>query len=300
MSRGAGIEGKGRVGALRGVAGAVALLLAGASVCPAQVAAQEPAATPPSRLTILAPAAAGGLDPAVEAISRKLDADLGYLLSSPFRVTPKGAATAALALLATCALLEKDAEWSRRVGERGGVAREKAWDRVGDLGSHVPETALALYLAGYLFDSPGLKSGALQGGEAVALTALMTVVSAPIIGHAGPGQAGDPDTFRGLDRYHSMPDMGTALTFALAGTLAWDQGFWADLGACTVAAGVGLARVHNREAWPSDAFAGAVLGAVIGRTVASLSTPGEDVAFGPALLNGIGGPVAGVGFTLRY
>jgi len=274
------------------------LLLAGTPPCLAGEGPSGP--SPSSRLTVLPPERGGTLDPAVEAISRKLDRDLDYLLSSPFRVTPKGAAGAGLTLAVTLLLLDGDRDRLEDLARPGGSASEKAYGRLRNLGRNVPETALALYLGGYLLDSPGLKADALLGGEAVALTALLTAVSSPVIGHASPSQSAAPDDFRGFDRYHSMPDMDSALAFSLAGAVGYGKGFWANLGLFTLATGAGLSRVHARDAWPSDVFIGGVLGTVIGRSVASLANGGGETAFAPVFLPGREGPVPGLGVALRF
>ncbi len=280
----------------------LAALLAGGLAAPSALAAPGAAegAEIPRRLTILPPEGGETLDPAVEAVSRKLDRDLTYLLSSPFRVTPKGAATLGVVLLGTLAVVEQDGTWSDSLAGTGGETEEKAADRLRVLGAHVPETVFALYLAGYLLESPTLKSGSLQGAEAVAFTSLFSLVSAPLIGHAAPDQADDSRTFRSFDRYHSMPDLDTGMAFALAGAYSCGKDAWTQLGCYTLAGSVALARARNREAWPSDLFLGAVLGIAVGRTIPSLSSPDDTVSLGPSLIDSPAGPAPGVALTFRY
>jgi hypothetical protein len=286
----------------RGPSILLAALLAGNVLAPAAFSAPEDVSAPPAllRLTILPPEGGETLDPAVEAISHKLDRDLTYLLSSPLRATPKGAATLGVVLLGTLAMAGKDGDWSASLAGPRGKTEEEALDRLRVLGAHVPETALALYLAGYAFDSPQLKSGALQGAEAVAFTALFSAVSAPLIGHADPRQAADSRTFRPFDRYHAMPDMEAGMAFALASAFSYGRDVWTEAGCYLLAGGVALARARHRAAWPSDLFLGAVLGIAVGRTIPSLSSPDDAVSLGPSLIDSPAGPAPGVALTFRY
>ncbi len=60
---------------------------------------------------------------------------------------------------------------------------------------------------------------------------------------------------------------------------AWLALIGGAIGAYAVATGVGLGRVYDRQAWPSDVFIGAALGTAIGRSIAYLShTPDEKRA----------------------
>ncbi len=219
------------------------------------------------------------LDPAFDLVMEKVDGDLRYVLLSPFRITPKGAATAGMAAIVTLYLLDRDEDYLDDLSNERGHTSDKVFGRLRVLGGNVPEFTAGLYLAGYFLDSQDLKSRSLQGLEAVAITALLTGASGYLLGHASPGQSPESQEFESFSDYHSMPDMNTALTFSLASVMAYDRGWAGTLGAYAVATGVGLQRLYDREAWPSDVFIGAVLGAAIGRSVAYLShTPDEKGA----------------------
>jgi hypothetical protein len=236
-------------------------------------------------LTILEPSESVKLDPAFEMIMEKLDDDLDHILSAPFRLTQKGTAVAGMTVLTTLFFLDMDEEYLLDFSEERGDRSRYAYGRLAVLGRHIPEVTAGLYLLGYFTGSDRLKSGALEGFEAVAITALLTASSAFIIGHAPPSAEVGSGEFEWLSDYRSMPDINTALTFSLAGVLAYERGWFEQAAYFTIAAGVGAARLYDEEAWPSDVFLGAVLGTVIGRTVASLShQDGDRLSMDPVVV----------------
>ena len=246
------------------------------SALPAAVLAQEPE-EPQRRLRILEPKKAERLDPAFEMIMDKIDEDLRFILSSPIRLTPKGTAYTGLTLLGTFFLVNEDDEYLDDVVSTRDQDSDDLYDRFRVLSRSVPETTAGLYLLGYFLDDTGLKSRALEALEAEALAALITAGSGYLIGHKGPKDSTESDQFEPFNRYRSMPDMSSSLVFSMAGVFAYERPFLEGLLYYGIAAGTALSRVYFEEAWPSDIFLGAVLGTVIGRTVATRSrTKGGD------------------------
>ena len=277
-----------------------ALFLIALALAPVAAEGQEARSEERTLRVYDAPSPSERLDPAFELIMEKVDQDIRYVMLAPFRLTPKGAAATGLTALTTLYLLGRDEDLLEGIAEGEGRRTEKVYGRLNVLGGSVPEFTAALYLAGYFLDSPSMKSKALQGLEAVALSAFFTATSAYLIGHASPSQSSDSNEFEWLSDYHSMPDMNTALAFSVAGVMAYGNGFLASLASYSLAAGIGLERVHDGNAWPSDVFLGAVLGTSIGRSVSYLSrVPEEQVTFAPFIVPGEEG-FAGLMVQVKY
>lgn len=231
------------------------------------------------QLKILEPEEIEQLDPAFEMIMLKLDGDLRYVLSAPVRLTPKGTALTGLTVLGTLFLLNEDERYIEAVTDAKGDRSDRGYDRLRVLGRHVPETTAGIYLLGYFLDDTDMKSRALGGLEAVAITALLTAGSGYVIGHKGPDDVESSSEFEPFSKYHSMPDMNSSLVFSVASTFAYDRPWHQSLLIYGVAAGTAMSRVYHEEAWPSDVFLGSVLGTAIGRTVAARSRGGKEPSF---------------------
>ncbi len=254
------------------------------------------------KLTIIEPAEEPPqLDPAFEMIMEKLDRDLNYLLSAPFRMTPKGTAYFGVTLLTTIYLLDFDDEYLDDISSERGKSSDRIYDRLNIIGSNIPEIAAGMYLLGGFLKSQTLKTKSLQGLEASALTTLVAVGTGYLIGHAEPDQADGAGGFRTLTRNRSMPDLSTALSFSFAGVLAYEQRLMPQIAVYSLTTGIGLARLYDRHAWPSDVFLGAVMGLTIGRTVANLSTKpvGEKLSFFPMVFSS-SQPSMGVGLKYSF
>lgn len=235
--------------------------------------------SPGRQLKIIVPEEVEPLDPAFEMIMEKLDGDLRYVLSSPVRLTPKGSALAGLTFLGTLFLLSEDEDYLSETTATKDESSDRVYRRLDVLGSHVPEVAAGFYLLGYFLDDTGLKSRALGGIEAVAITALITAGSGYIIGHKGPEDTPSEGEFEPLDKYHSMPDMNSSLIFSVASVFSYDQPWYQALLYYGIAAGTVMSRVYFEESWPSDVFLGSVIGTVIGRTVAARSMGDREETF---------------------
>jgi membrane-associated phospholipid phosphatase len=73
-----------------------------------------------------------------------------------------------------------------------------------------------------------------------------------------------------------MPDMDSSLIFSMASVYAYEKSTLEALLYYSIAAGTAYSRLHFEEAWPSDVFLGSILGAAIGRTIASRSRNGGE------------------------
>lgn len=246
--------------------------------------------SPGRSLTIIKPAAGPSrLNPAFELIMEKLDNDLHYVASSPFRLTPKGTAVLGLTFLTSIFLLDNDGKMLGDLSGRQSNFQNDYYDAFRDLGDNILQITAGAYLIGYLRENVDIKSAALMSLEAAALTSLFGGAAEFILGRNGPGSTYSPKDFKPFSGFGSMPDMDTAMTFSTASVLAYGQGTFSTVMYYTLATGVGLAQVYFEDAWPSDVFLGAILGTAIGRTVAYLSSSDNNgsVSIVPMSVTGI-------------
>ncbi len=269
---------------------------------PLSVHAQDNVSVDSRKLTIIESAEEPSqLDPAFTMIMEKMDRDLTYLLSAQFRMTPKGTAYLGVTLLTTIFLLDFDDEYLDDISSKRGETSDRIYGRLNIIGSNIPNIAAGMYLLGGFLNSQTLKTKSLQGLEASALTALVAIGTGYLIGHVEPDQANDAGEFKTLSENRSMPDLGTALSFSFAGVLAHEQRLLPQIAIYSVTTGIGLARLYDRHAWPSDVFFGAVLGLTIGKTVANLSTKpvDEKLSFFPTIISSPR-PLTGVGLKYNF
>lgn len=241
------------------------------------------------------------LDPGFEMVMEKVDSDLQYLLSAPFRLTPKGTAIAGVTLLTTLVLVYNDEGALSDISGREDGFDDDTFRFFNDLGEYVIPITAGAYLAGYLFKDQRIKSSTLMSLEAAALTALFTGATQLILGRNPPGVGNGPEEFRPFSGFGSMPDMDTALTFSIASVMAYRRGLLANIFWYGAATGVGLSQLYYEEAWPSDVFLGAVFGTVIGRAVSYLSTNslGERISLIPTVIYG-SRPAYGLKVSYRF
>ena len=253
------------------------------------------------KLTVIEPEEGSQLDPAFDMIMEKIDSDIDYFLSAPFRMTPKGTAHLGVTILATIYLLDFDEEYLDDISSKQGKSSNRVYERLNVVGSNIPEIAAGMYLLGSFVKSRALKSKSLQGLEASALTALFAGVSGYFIGHAAPDQSANSGKFRSLTQFRSMPDLSTALSFSFAGVLAYEQRLVPQIAIYGISTGIGFARLYDRQAWPSDVFLGAVMGVTVGRTVAHRSREALPKRFSlfPAVVSS-SAPIPGVGLSYRF
>jgi membrane-associated phospholipid phosphatase len=136
----------------------------------------------------------------------------------------------------------------------------------------------------------GLKAYLLSGGAAI------------IVKHLShrhrPGENIPPDPylwegpFPFTTDYTAFPSGHSTTAFAIASVLA--QGYkdkmWVGLTSYTIAALVGISRIHDGKHWPTDVIAGAALGTFIGTTLSRINfSKDNNIALRPACINGLSG-----------
>ncbi len=240
------------------------------------------------------------LDPAFEMVMEKVDKDLRYLLSSPFRLTPRGKAIVGVTLITSLVLLNNDAGFHEDISGNKKDRYDDIYHPFREFDDHLIEATAGFYLLGYLLEDKGIKSDTLLALESAALSALFAGVPAMVIGRSPPGDGEGDKKYEPFEKVGSLPDVNSAVIFSMAGALSRERGILSTLFWYGVATGVGLSRIYYDDAWPSDVFLGAVIGAAIGRSVADLSDGGADakVRLSPVLdaLNNR----YGLGMELRF
>jgi hypothetical protein len=122
----------------------------------------------------------------------------------------------------------------------------------------------ALYAAGEIWHSPGIRRTALLSLESLATASALVTVTKIIVGRARPYTGKSPFTFRMFSTaadYNSFPSGHTAAAFAVATTIAKQtRGVALDILAYSLATLVGFSRIHNNQHWASSAFASAAVG----------------------------------------
>lgn len=159
-----------------------------------------------------------------------------------------------------------------------GIPAARHWQHLGE-----EYFLAAVALAILLFDRRN-RHRALMFGLILLMTAIPVHASKMIIGKQRPDVAAGESAFRGPARgfidsdYQSFPSGHTATAFAIAGmTGLWYPAF--RVPALILAGGVGVSRVYTMWHFPSDVYAGAILGLCVAKWLAR-SKRLEDAARG--------------------
>jgi membrane-associated phospholipid phosphatase len=144
------------------------------------------------------------------------------------------------------------------------------FEKTGD-GAYLLGLSAALYAAGEIWDSRGLRKTALLSVESLATASALAAVMKFVTGRARPHTGEDPLTFRMFSTesaYHSFPSGHTTAAFAVATTIAEQApGAAVDILAYGVATLAGLSRIHDGEHWVSGVLAGGALGYFTGKMI---------------------------------
>jgi len=160
----------------------------------------------------------------------------------------------------------------------------------------------ALYFVGDIFDSPSIRKTALVGFEAFVVSSAVVLALKGIIGRARPAAHEGTQSFHPFsiaDKYASFPSGDTAGAFAVAAVIvAQSRSFLVGALIYSLAGLVALNRVHDGKHWPSDIFAGAVIGYFIGHKIADLNLDNPEAKVRLSLEPSALGP--GIAVALRF
>jgi len=96
----------------------------------------------------------------------------------------------------------------------------------------------------------------------------------------------NPARTRGVASFDAFPSGHTASVFAAATVLSdyYKDQPWVAYTSYTIASGVAVSRVMERQHWVSDCFVGGVIGILSSRLVSRLNASPSSVSLGPAVL----------------
>jgi membrane-associated phospholipid phosphatase len=178
-----------------------------------------------------------------------------------------GAIVAALAIVG-----RKDTAIDAAVQRNRSSRTDAVASAVTPLGSYAAVGASVAALGGgWLLRDALLRDTGRDAIEAELFAAgIVTPLLKTITGRVRPSQGSDADEFRTFSRNQSFPSGHATEAFAVASVFAARSDGWVvPTLSYTLASMVALARVHDRAHFASDVFAGAVIGAAIGRSVVS-------------------------------
>lgn len=217
---------------------------------------------------------------------------------APFTLTPSQQlmALGATGLLATTTLvLDEPAHHHFHVqsGSAAAVSDPLAgpgrwYDRVGP-DRFALGTAGLLTVGGLALQRKSWTRTSVRVVEALVYTKAVTGLAKSAINRSRPFANPEPLTANpgGFDSAHdklSMPSGHTARAFAVASVLAHQADRWyVSVPAYGLASSVAAERVRSGDHWLTDVMVGGALGYLIGRTVSSSPSPGDDVSYTPIL-----------------
>jgi len=228
-------------------------------------------------------------DPITNAIT-----DLKYMQSAPSRVLedPGGDAYLAGGLLGVGLFLySEDRQGVKLIRVNRTAGLDKAANTAEKVGNGAYELALLGVFAGtgYVFKNDKLKDTAFIAAESfLAANAVGTVVKYAV-GRARPYTGDGKLAFKPFsfnNTHLSFPSGHTTSAFSVASVFAMQyESPVVGILAYGAAAATGLQRIYSNNHWPTDVFAGAVLGTVTGRLAVNRArrkaAGKEDLTFYP-------------------
>jgi len=244
----------------------LALLAAGAPVAPAE---DRPVTNPDWRLN--------------GEYVRKAVSDLVDVGTSPLRWDGKDWLTFAGFAAGTGLLFAFDQDiydWIQDSKTEASIDASKVISKFGN-GGYLAGFLAVLYGSGEIFDSLPLRKTALVGLESFLASAAVVTAVKIVAGRARPYAGEGPNKFHPFSfqgRYVSLVSADAATAFAVAATIdANSDSFLIDALAYAAAGLAAVYRVHDRKHWPSDVFAGSVIGIFTARAINALNRDGEGL-----------------------
>ncbi len=228
----------------------------------------ESAAAPSDTESAAAPAPQDGIGRAIEREGRRYWTDAGALYSAPLRWDASDWKKAAGFGLVLGGLFAVDAHWNRESQLHRSTQTDDASNFVRPMGG-VGAVALSVALVGgglVTGNSTAIDSGR-EAIEASVLTGLLTdLVLKPAFGRVRPNASGGATEFKPFSNNASFPSGESTEAFSVASVIATRAHGWViPTVAYTVASLVAFERLNLNAHFPSDVFAGAILGVAAGK-----------------------------------
>jgi membrane-associated phospholipid phosphatase len=159
-----------------------------------------------------------------------------------------------------------------------------------------------LYGAGEAADNDSLRKTALLSVESLATAGFFVTAAKFIVGRARPYTGESKHSFNPLatkSSHWSFPSGHASCAFAVATTVAEQTDCAAvDIAAYSLAALVGLSRIHDNKHWASDVFFGSALGYFCAKKISSLNRPDTRTAWDIGLQ--LSGNFQGLTLSFRF
>jgi len=247
----------------------LAALVLWAGLSPAAASSQDPPANPAWRLN--------------GDYLRKLPSDCLAAWTAPAKWDGDDFLALAAAAGATGLLLAFDRQifdWFQDGKTEASLDASSVISKFGN-GGYLTAFLAVLYGGGEIFDSRSVRKTALVGFESFLAASAMVTAIKIVVGRARPYADEGPESFHPFSfkgRYASFVSGDAAGAFAVATTIAENsESFWIDALAYTAAGLAAVYRVHDRKHWPSDVFAGSVVGYFTARAINALNRNGDSV-----------------------
>lgn len=226
---------------------------------------------------------------------------VGHGLAAPLRWTTEQWLNIPTVIVVLGAISPADRWVMRQARASHGDVADVFFDAVEPLGMEYSFLVVAgVYAGGWVLEEPGVRRTAV---EAAAASLLAGGVATPILkaafGRARPRDGRGVYRFDPLSRNWSFPSGHTTQAFAVASVIAAESPHAAvDALAYGLATAVGVSRIYHDAHFFTDVVAGALIGTVVGRTVAR---EGRDRRPPVApLLDILGGGEPAVGVSVRF
>ena len=240
------------------------VLLSVASIAAAQLGPEE--MSPVSQTTV----PTSPMLRAVREEARRYLLDSKAIFTSPFRWDSGQWAQAGVFVAALAILGRRDSAIDAAIQRNRSSRSDAVSSAVTPFGSYAAVGAsFAALGGGWLLRDSRLRDTGRDAIEAELLAAgIVTPLLKTATGRLRPSQGSDSDEFHTLSGNQSFPSGHATEAFAVASVFAArSEGWVVPTLSYALASVVGLARVHDRAHFASDVFAGAVIGAAIGRSV---------------------------------
>lgn len=200
-------------------------------------------------------------------------------------------------LVALTILDDDGRDLMRRNQSEGLTAFTTDFERLGTIDNF--GLLAGFYAAGLIFDDAKARAVAAEGmASALIAGGLITPTLQWVTGRSRPRASEDPYTLDAFSRNISFPSGHTTHAFAVASVIATEyDALWVKAAAYGLASAVGLCRMYDDAHYLSDVTAAALIGTLVGRSVARFGKKQRGaLEVRPLLAPG----AAGAGLTFRF
>jgi hypothetical protein len=207
--------------------------------------------------------------------------DFAAVVTSPLHWGGRDLGRLAIVSAGTLTLVAFDPEirdWAQDHKTDSSDEVSQVFEKIGS-GAYLLGFSAALYAAGEIWHSRGLRKTALLSVESLATASALAAVMKFVVGRARPYTGEGSLSFHMFSTesaHNSFPSGHTVAAFAVATTIAEQtRGMAVDILAYSVATLVGLSRIHDDKHWASSVLAGGALGYFVAKKINARHRSGE-------------------------